>query len=197
MSEAVQADPAVTIAEFDAFLDAQQDDALWELVAGRIVAMTNPTEAHEQIAANIGAPLKLAMDAKGCRAYQGGMRVQRSDRSDALDKARPDVVVRCGPFQGRTYITDPLVVVEVLAPSTTDIDRGDKLRFYKRLPPLRHIALVYQDQMRVEHYRKTDTGWMLEALTRPDHSLRFEAVGFELKLERVYFGVPVGDSHAS
>jgi len=197
MSEAVQADPTVTIAEFDAFLDAQQDDALWELVAGRIVAMTNPTEAHEQIAGNIGAPLKLAMDAKGCRAYQGGMSVQRSDRSDAIDKPRPDVVVRSGPFQGRTYITDPLVVVEVLSPSTIDTDRGDKLRFYKRLPTLRHIALVYQDQMRVEHYRKTDTGWIMEVLTRPDHSLRFEAIGFELKLERVYFGVPAGDLRAS
>ena len=197
MSEAIQADPAVTIAEFDAFLDAQQDDALWELIAARIVAMTNPTEAHEQIAANIGAPLKLAMDAKGCRAYQGGMRVQRSDRSDTVDKPRPDVVVRCGPFQGRTYITDPLVVVEALSLSTIDTDRGEKLRFYKRLPTLRHIALVYQDQMRVEHYRKTDTGWMMEALMRPDDSLRFEAIGFELKLARVYFGVPAGDLRAS
>lgn len=147
MSEAVQAEPAVTIAEFDAFLEAQQDDSLWELVAGRIVAMTNPTETHEQIAANIGAPLKLAMDTKGCRAFQGGIRVQRSDRSDGLDKPRPDVVVRCGPFHGRTYITDPLVVVEVLSPSAIDTDRGEKLRFYKRLPTLQHIALVYQDQM--------------------------------------------------
>ncbi len=190
MSEAVQTDPPVTIAEFDAFLDAQKDDALWELVTGRIVAMTNPTEAHEQIAGNIGAPLKLAMDAKGCRAFQGGMRVQRSDRSGAVDKPRPDIVVRCGPFRGRTYITDPLVVVEVLSPSTIDTDRGDKLRFYKSLPTLRHIALVYQDQIRVEHYRKTDEGWRMEALTQPRDRLRFEAVGFELALDRVYFGVP-------
>ncbi|MDQ2805094.1 MAG: Uma2 family endonuclease [Pseudomonadota bacterium] len=48
----------------------------------------------------------------------------------------------------------PLVVV--LSPSTIDTDRGEKLRFYKALPTLRHIALVYQDQMHVEHYRRTD-----------------------------------------
>ncbi len=72
MSEAFLAEPPVTIAAFDAFLDAQQDASLWELGAGRIVAMTNPTEDDEQIASNIGAPLKLAMDPKGCRAYQGG-----------------------------------------------------------------------------------------------------------------------------
>jgi len=182
-------DPLVTIAEFDAFLDAQQDDSLWELVAGRIMAMTNPTEDHEQIAGNIGAPLKLAMDPKGCRAYQGGIRVQRSEERRAVDKPRPDIVVRCGPSGGRNFITDPLVVAEVLSPSTMDLDRGEKLRFYKGLPTLRHIALVYQDQMRVEHYRKTDAGWVSETLTQPDDTLNFEAVGFAIDLARVYFGV--------
>ena len=57
MSEAILTEPLVTIGEFDAFLESQQDDSLWELVAGRIVAMTNPSEVHEQIASNIGAPL--------------------------------------------------------------------------------------------------------------------------------------------
>jgi hypothetical protein len=37
---------------------------------------------------------------------------------------------------------------------------------------------------------------MIEVLTRPEHSLRFEAVGFELRLERVYFGVPAGEAGA-
>jgi len=189
VSHAVLTEPLVTIDAFDAFLDAQRDDSLWELVAGRIVAMTNPTEEHEQIAGNIGAPLKLAMDAKGCRAYQGGIRVQRSDDSRGLDKPRPDVVVRCGPSGGRNFITDPLVVVEVLSPSTIDVDRGEKLSFYKRLPTLRHIAFVYQDQMRVEHYRRTDLGSGLETLTQPGDTLSFEAVGFAIALERVYFGV--------
>lgn len=189
MSHAVLTDPPVTIAEFGAFLDAQQDDALWELVAGHIVAMTNPTEEHEQIAGNIGAPLKLAMDAKGCRAYQGGIRIQRADDARGTDKPRPDVVVRCGPSGRRNFITDPLVVEEVLSPSTIDIDRGDKLRFYKALPTLRHIVLVYQDQMRAEHYRRTDAGWALETLTQPSDELSLEAVGFQLTLERVCFGV--------
>ena len=50
MSEAILTEPPVTIAAFEEFLNSQQDDSLWELVAGRIVAMTNPTEDHEQIA---------------------------------------------------------------------------------------------------------------------------------------------------
>src|SRR3979490_3139551 len=104
--------------------------------------MVNPTETHEQIASNIGAPLKLAMDRRGCRTYQGGMRVQMDDDSSARDKYRPDVVVRCAGSENKPYVTDPIIIVEVLSPSTIDndrgvtdpiidINRGRKLRFYK------------------------------------------------------------------
>lgn len=66
MSQAlVLEDPPVTIAAFDAFLGAQRDDEPWELVEGRILAVTNPTERHEQVVANVGAPLKIAMDGQG------------------------------------------------------------------------------------------------------------------------------------
>jgi hypothetical protein len=91
------------------------------------------------------------------------------------------------------WVCAPLVVAEVLSPSTMDVDRGDKLRFYKALPTLRHIVLNYQDQMRVEHYRKTDMGWEPESLTQPEELLRFEAVTFEVALEHVYFGVELNN----
>lgn len=155
-------------------------------MAGRIVAMTNPTERHAQIVSNVGALLKLTMDRLGCRAYFGGMRVQRSDDLRGLDKPRPDIFVRCGPVTPNTYVTDPLVVVEMLSPST---DRGDKLTFFKRQPTMRHIVLVYQDQMRIEHYRRTDRGWETETLTAPAEPLTLEAVGFEMALTMIYFGV--------
>ena len=112
----------MTIEVFDAFVEEQADDRAFELIEGEIVMMTNPTETHEQIAGNIGAPLNLTMDARG------------------TDKTKADVVVRCGPAGNSTYVIDPLVIVEVLSPSTMDIDRGAKLGFYKSLPTLRHIA---------------------------------------------------------
>jgi Uma2 family endonuclease len=194
MSEAVLARPLVTTAEFDAFLDSQGDDSLWELVAGRITAMTNPTEVHEKIASNIGGPLTSAVDPRRCHVYQGGIGVQRLDVSDNY-RTRPDVVVRCGQVGGRNFVTDPLVIVEVLSPSTMDVDRGEKLGFYKALPTLRHIVLVYQDQMRVEHYRRTDEGWPLEVLTGTDDVLTFEAVRFSIPLQRIYLGVEPSNVH--
>ena len=183
-----RADP-ILIDAFDAFVEAQADSAQFELVEGVIVTMSNPMETHEQIASNIGAPLKLAMDQRGCRSYRGGMRVQRDDDPRGTDKYKPDVVVRCGQGSANTWITDPLVVVEVLSPTTIDVDRGPKLDFYKSHPTIRHVALVYQDQMRVEHYRRTDQGFELEVLKAPNDTLQLEAVDFRLDLERIYFGV--------
>jgi len=193
MSEALLLDdPPVTIAEFDAFLDGQADDRPWELVAGRIIGMTNPNQVHEQIVSNIGARLKRAADSRGCQAFFGGMRVQRSESRTAIDKPRPDLLVRCGQLQRLGFVMDPLIVVEVLSPSTMDVDRGEKLRFYKRLPTLVHIALIYQDQMRAEHYRRIDTGWELEVLTNPSDVLAFEAIACDVTLADAYFGVEGG-----
>lgn len=191
MTTALRRPEPVTIETFDNFVSAQADATLFELVEGVIVMMTNPTETHEQIASNIGAPLKLAMDPRGCRTYQGGIRVQRSDDSRDTDKPRPDIVVRRGAVSSKTYITDPLVVVEVLSPSTIDVDRGPKLDFYKSLPTIRHIAFVYQDQTRVEHYRRGEQGFELEVLTQREDVLHFEAVEFRIDLARIYFDVAI------
>lgn len=186
----------VTIADFDVFVEKQADEAVYELVDGQIVMMTNPNQRHEQITANIGAPLKLAMDKRGCRTYQGGMRVQISDNMQGVDKTKPDVVVRCGPTdpvsETRNYITDPLVIVEVLSPSTMDYDRGDKLDFYKLIPTMRHIVIAYQDQMRVEHYRRVPSGWEMDVLTKGDDKLVLEAVAFQMPLAQVYFDIAMG-----
>ena len=94
MAQAVEIDQKATIADFDAFVAGLSTLLEYELVDGEIVMMSNPTETHEQIASNIGARLKLAMDARGCWTYQGGMRVQADDNLKAHDKFRPDVVVR-------------------------------------------------------------------------------------------------------
>lgn len=135
------------------------------------------------------------MDSRGCRAYQGGMRVQRNANKKAKDKPKPDVVVRCGPTDAvrgrRNFVDDPVVVVEVLSPSTMDVDRGPKLEFYKSLEPLRHIVIVYQDQMRIEHYRRGDDGWIVDTLTKPADVLGLSAVEFQMTFAEAYFDVSI------
>jgi Uma2 family endonuclease len=192
MATALKKPEPMTIEAFDAFVDTQPEVCSYELVDGVIVMMSNPTEIHEEIVGNIAAPLKVAMTKRNCRTFIGGMRVQISDKRDGIDKTKPDIVVRCGSAAtSSTFIIDPIVVVEVLSPSTIDFDRGAKLDFYKLLPTTMHIVLVYQDQMRVEHYRRTDRGFELEVLKAPSDTLELETVAFKLDLEHVYAGVEV------
>ena len=191
MSNTATHDAPSTIADYEAFVAERPEDERWELVGGVIFMMTNPTENHGQIAMNLAAPLKAALDGAGCRTYVGGMRVQRSEDRAGGDCAIPDIVVRCGPSRNRTFITDPIVVVEVLSRSTMDHDRGPKLAFYKGLTTLHHIVLIYQDQMRVEHYHREEQGWFLRSLTRTAERLRFDHLDFGIELDALYFDVPV------
>ena len=192
MATALRKQEPVTVEAFDAFIDGQDDARLYELVGGVIVMMSNPTEIHEEIVGNIAAPLKAAMTERNCRTFIGGMRVQSSEKVGGIDKTKPDIVVRCGSAATtRTFVSDPVVVVEVLSPSTIDVDRGPKLDFYKSLPSMAHIVLVYQDQMRVEHYRRTDEGFQMQALKAPADNLALETVSFSLTLEGIYAGVEV------
>lgn len=157
--------------------------------------MTNPTLRHGTIVGNIGARLKLAMVRRGCQSFQGDVRVQRDDNKKAPDKPKPDVVVRCGPGSRErdllTYIDDPIVVVEVLSPSTMDYDRGPKLIFYKSLPTLQHVVIVYQDEMRIEHYVRRGDDWTKTALTKPEDVLDLSAVAFTMTLAEAYFDVSI------
>ncbi len=181
----------VTIEAFDAFLATVDDPRVYELVAGDIIMMSNPTEPHEKIASNIGIAVGAHMNRRKCHTYQGGMRVQRDDDSKAFDKYKPDVLVRCGALGSKTYITDPIVVVEVLSPSTIDFDRGPKLEFYKTRPTLQHIVLAYQDQMRLEHYRRDGDAWVMEVLTKPEQDLHVANVEITLPVVDVYQAVSV------
>ena len=185
----------MSVAEFDVFLAAQpDDDTIWELVDGQILAMTNPNANHGQIALNMGVSLKAHAEAVGCRVNVGGMRVQASDALHGTNKTIPDVVVWCGARGGvHTWIDDPVIIVEILSPSTMDFDRGGKLLFYKSLPSLRDIVIVYQDERRVEHYRREDDDWLLTVLTDAATQLAFSGLACAMTLDTLYTGTALSN----
>ena len=156
----------MTVEQFVAF-DNERGDQRWELIEGVARLMAGSSENHAQILINIGSRLYFTMQGRGCRAYQGDMLVRNPQRDDMT--TLPEVVVTCGTPGNRRFIDDPVVVVEVLSPSTMEFDRGFKLSFYKDHPTIRHIAIVYQDECRVEDFHRTEEVWRLE-VSRPNRS---------------------------
>ena len=46
--------------------------------------------------------------------------------------------------------TNPVVIFEVLSPSTEKYDRGSKFQMYRAIESLRDYVLVSEDQVRIE-----------------------------------------------
>ncbi|NJO56276.1 MAG: Uma2 family endonuclease [Rhodospirillales bacterium] len=187
----------VTIAEYDAFMDRQpDDDRRYELIDGDIVMMTNPSNRHEDVVRNIGDKLSPAMTRRGCQTFRGNTHVQRADAPNG-DKPRPDLMVRCGQTRAdpaKNYMTDPLVVIEVLSPSTEETDHLKKVPFYAALPSSRHVVVVSQDERRIEHWHRLDgeMPWERQLLPRDGETLTLTTVAFEITLDEVYDQVTLG-----
>lgn len=152
-----------------------------ELVDGYLYAMTGASDRHEEIALNLAAALRMHLRDTPCRVYKGDLKLRVADNFYYAD-----VFVRCNEKRGDPYFkTDPLLVAEVLSPSTQRYDRGDKRLAYQSLPALREYVLISQEEMSVEIYRREQTG-ISEKINKPDDILRLQSVDFEIALRELY-----------
>ena len=125
--------------------------------------------------------------------YGGGGNAGATLRNDFVDDYAPipDLVVRCGPLLSDGYARDPLIVAEVLSPSTMNNDRGRKAAFYQGLQTLRAYLIVYQDEARVEVWsRGNGPDWSLRVLGRDD-TIPLPDLGGEIPVAALYDGIPL------
>jgi Uma2 family endonuclease len=99
----------------------------------------------------------------------------------------PDVVLHCGERLPRSAIAvpEPLVIVEVLSPTTSGIDRSLKLREHFRLPSLCHYLLVWPDEPRIVLHSRS-AGGEIEAVVFTCGNIRLDPPGVAILLEAFY-----------
>jgi Uma2 family endonuclease len=177
MAEA--AEKRLTVEEFLDWDDGT--DRRHELVDGRIVAMAPPSEVHATIVSNLTIRIGNQLRAP-CRVL-GEFGARLADRDDSFYQF--DLAVTCAPADaGRRYIADPVLIVEVLSPSTQLHDRGRKLEDYRQLPSVKEILLVASEQRRVQHWRRDGPRWIVEDLIG-DADLRLVAAHDPIPLAAV------------
>lgn len=162
----------------------------YELIDGIVYDMTGSTPQHSVIASNIEFLLREQFGRGGpCRTHR--------DQYVAISNkppVSPDVVLTCDradwdedkrlkPFK----IQSPLIVVEVLSPSTERYDRTEKFARYKSCPTLEVYMLVSQDEQLVEVYRRS-TDWQQE-LFSTGQTVKLEQLDLELPIASIYEGV--------
>ena len=162
-----------------------------EYINGEIFAMSGASNAHNLITLDIGTELNIQLRERQCLVYTNDMRVRTSPSGSYF---YPDVVVVCGKphFEDNAFDTllNPVLVMEVLSPSTEVYDKGEKFRHYQELASLREYILVSQDRIRVEHYRLTETQWVQTEFQAREDVLPLASIGCELLLQDIYRRVP-------
>jgi len=124
--------------------------------------MSGASNAHNLITGDIFAELHGQLKGGRCLVYTGDMRVKTGSTTSYF---YPDITVACDKprFEDHTLDTllNPIVVGEVLSPSTEASDRGEKFAHYQQLVSLQEYILVSQDKIRVEYYLRQGTQWLL------------------------------------
>ena len=165
-----------------------------EYLNGEILAMSGASLAHTRITADIVTELNIQLRGRECEVISNDMRVKTGPKGAYL---YPDVVVFCGEPQFEDNVFDtllnPILIVEVLSPTTEAFDRGEKFAHYQALTSLREYILVSQDRIRVEQYRLIKTQWVQTEFQAHEDVLPLDSIGCELPLQDIYRRVAFSD----
>lgn len=168
-----------TVDEFLAWAENQPER--WQFIDGVLVMMAGASDPHVFIQANVQGELYINLQGKPCRPHG-------SDRAVGIPPRNcyyPDVSVSCREPDGR-FSPEPVLVVEILSPSSEADDRGRKRLNYQKLPGLRHYLVLAQDEPLAELWTRIEDGWHYAAFEGLDHTVRLEALSIALPLAAVY-----------
>lgn len=168
--------PAMTAEEFVDWAMRQPETEHYELVAGRVVAMSPERSAHGLVKGAMFAAVRQAIRGAGlpCQVYTDSMAV----RVDATTVYEPDVVLRCGPpvDPDAVVLTDPLIVAEVVSRSSRRLDTELKLRDYFRIHTVSHYVVLLTDSRSIVHHRRDQDG-VITTQILPDGKLHLDPPG--------------------
>ncbi len=160
-----------------------------EYVAGEVYTLGNASLHHVAIGLNLAMALREHLQNRLCQVFFGDVKL-RVPRVNAY--YYPDLMVCCGEHrrqaEGTVVVDDPMVVVELVAPSTAATDRREKLSAYRSLATMEDYVLVSENEPRVDIYRRTDdVGWQ-HILLEPGDMMEIPCLGFRLALADIYDG---------
>ena len=160
-----------------------------EFVDGEMYAMSGGTGRHSHLALRLAFELMNQLQGCNCLVYNSDMRVRVGKRRSYV---YPDLSVVCG---GSIILDDdllesPIVIVEVLSPSTEDYDHGKKFALYREIPSLKDYLLVHTDEVLIEHFApQADGNWLVSYHKGMDAVVQLISIGCSIALKDLYYGL--------
>jgi Uma2 family endonuclease len=163
-------------------------DEKWELIGGRVVrSMVGARWAHHQIVQNVNVALRNHIREKGLPCWTFTETFWLKQRFLKL-AVFPDIMVRCGAMDRDTgSIDDPLILMEVVSPSSEKRDRGEKASAYMRIASLQHLCLIDRDRVHIDIFDRNGSGWTprpeIESI---EEMFALAALSFSMRVADVY-----------
>lgn len=181
--------PALKYASVEDYL-LQEETSLekHEYYAGEVFAMSGGSINHNTISGNVFGEIRAFLKGKTCRVFNSDQKIHIE--ANGLF-TYPDLSIVCGELKTwnnrNDVIINPVVIIEVLSPSTAGYDRGDKFKLYRDIPSLKEYILISSTEVRIEQYtRQSEHFWNFQETKDASAALQIETVGFSCPLAEVY-----------
>ncbi|HEV7668683.1 MAG TPA: Uma2 family endonuclease [Thermoanaerobaculia bacterium] len=160
-----------------------------EYLDGEMFAMAGGSRKHALIAANLMIDLGSQLRNRPCETYGSDMRVW-VEASGLY--TYPDMSVVCGepifgPDGREDTLRNPILLIEVLSPSSEAYDRGKKFEHYRAIPSFREYLLVSQESPLVDRFLRQESGiWLFSTARGLDAEVELSSIGARLALAEIY-----------
>ncbi len=166
-------------------------DARYEYWDGEIFCMSGGSQQHYRLSGNIHVLLDRAVEKKNCEAFTADSPI----KTPKLPPYRyPDASVVCGESQfesihGIDALVNPLLIVEILSPTTETADQEDKRIAYQAIESLQEYLLIAQDKVEITRYARNEDLWFRDIITDSSAHLQLVSLAETIALAALYRGV--------
>jgi Uma2 family endonuclease len=171
-------------------------DTKHEYYQGEIFAMAGTSTPHNVISVNLITSIKNSLKGKACRPYGSDFRIHIPQNSLFT---YPDISIVCGEITTRENdnenLLNPIVIIEILSPSTRSYDKGKKFSLYKHIPTLKEYILVDSQALKIEAWFITSGSiWELKEYQDKEEQLHIQTIDVQIPLTDIYedTGLTVG-----
>ncbi len=150
------------------------------------MAMAPERAEHGDVKRRVANALEAAIKSNGlkCQAFVDSLGVKIDDET----VFEPDALVNCGERVPRASLIapTPVIVVEVVSPSSERRDLALKFKQYFRHPSIQHYLLVTIEDRSVLHHRRGPDGTIVTAIMGASSTLTFNPPGMEVPVAALF-----------
>lgn len=153
------------------YTDYCQWEGQWELIEGMPYAMAPmPVPEHQTACGNIFNIFKNTLKESGCKNCKIFLPLDWKIAEDTI--VQPDLLIVCDKIKKKFLDFTPLLVVEILSPSTASKDRGEKMELYLS-QKVKYYLIIDPKFKKLEVYELSDSKYKLRSPNLKAHSFFF------------------------